>query len=157
MVRASRRFPEDTSSSMTPSRVRRSSSHLVAFAVVLAAMPFAASAQERAPLLWFQATRLILDRPVAQAGDIAVSTRDSGLRRFLEKLGATVAFEPQSRYVVVTAQDRRTIAFTLGDPWYTVAGVRVRAPFAPSNDGGDRALPVFALARALYVAPVQDG
>jgi N-acetylmuramoyl-L-alanine amidase len=142
---------------MNPSRVRRFSFLIVAFAVALAAAPFPARAQERAPLLWFQGTRLILDHPVAQAGDIAVSTRDSGLRRFLDKLGATVAFEPQSRYVVVTAQDRRTIAFTLGDPWYTVAGVRVRAPFAPSNDGGDAVLPFFALARALYVEPVPDG
>jgi N-acetylmuramoyl-L-alanine amidase len=142
---------------MSPSRVRPFSFLIAALAVVLAALPFGASAQERAPLLWFQGSRLVLDRPVAQAGDIAVSTRDSGLRRFLEKLGATVAFEPQSRYVVVTSQDRRTIAFTLGDPWYTVAGVRVRAPFAPSNDGGDVVLPFFALARALYVEPVPDG
>jgi N-acetylmuramoyl-L-alanine amidase len=141
---------------MSPSRVRRFSFLIAALAVALAALPFRASAQERAPLLWFQGARLILDRPVAQAGDIAVSTRDSGLRRFLEKLGATVAFEPQSRYVVVTSQDRRTIAFTIGDPWYTVAGVRVRAPFAPSNDGGEVVLPFFALARALYVEPVPD-
>ncbi|MDB5042783.1 MAG: lytC [Candidatus Eremiobacteraeota bacterium] len=142
---------------MNPSRVRRFSFLVVAFAIAFAASTFPARAQERAPLLWFQGTRLILDRPVAQAGDIAVSTRDTGLRRFLDKLGATVAFEPQSRYVVVTAQDRRTIAFTIGDPWYTVAGVRVRAPFAPSNDGGDAVLPFFALARALYVEPVPDG
>ncbi len=142
---------------MSRSRVRRFSFLAQALAVVLSCLPFAAPAQERAPLLWFQGTRLILEHPQAQAGDIAVSTRDAGLRRFLDKLGATVAFEPQSRYVVVTAQDRRTIVFTLGDPWYTVAGVRVRAPFAPSNDGPDVLLPFFALARALYVEPVPDG
>ena len=111
----------------------------------------------RAPVLWFQGTRLILEHPVPQAGDLAVSTRDAGLHRFLDRLGATLAFEPQSRYVVVTAQDRRTIVFTVGDVWYTAGGVRARAPFAPSADGNDVVLPFIALARALYVEPVVDG
>jgi N-acetylmuramoyl-L-alanine amidase len=139
------------------SRVRRFSIAALAIACALGACRAGAPAQERAPLLWFQGTRLILDHPVAQQGDIAVSTRDGGLRRFLDKLGATVAFEPQSRYVVVTAQDRRTIVFTLGDPWFTVAGVRARAPFEPFADGGDIVLPFFTLSRALYVEPVPDG
>jgi N-acetylmuramoyl-L-alanine amidase len=137
------------------SRVRRSSAFLISVALWGGAA--GALAQDRAPVLWFQGTRLILDHPVPQAGDIAVSTRDAGLQRFLERLGATVAFEPQSRYVVVTAQDRRTIVFTLGDVWYTAGGVRSRAPFAPLADGGDVILPFVTLARALYVEPVVDG
>ncbi len=36
-------------------------------------------------------------------GDLAVSTRDDGLRRFLDRLGATVSYQPQQRYVVITA------------------------------------------------------
>ncbi|MDB5027942.1 MAG: putative N-acetylmuramoyl-L-alanine amidase, partial [Candidatus Eremiobacteraeota bacterium] len=89
-------------------------------------------------------------------GDLGVSTRDAGMQRFLERLGASVSYQPQQRYVVVTAQDRRTIVFTVGDPSYTIAGVRAQAPFAPSADGNDVVLPFFALARALYVEPLAD-
>jgi N-acetylmuramoyl-L-alanine amidase len=124
------------------------------FAFVLVSRPI--SAQERPPLLWFQGTRLILDRAVPMQGDLAVSTSDGGLHRFLDKLGANLAYQPQQRYVVITAQDRRTIVFTLGDPSYTVAGVRAQAPFAPFADGNDVVLPFYALARALYVEPVPD-
>jgi N-acetylmuramoyl-L-alanine amidase len=115
-----------------------------------------ASAQERTPSFWFQGTRLILEHPVAMQGDVAVSTRDAGLRRFLDRLGATVSFQPQQRYVVIATADRRSIVFTLGDPAYTIGGVRAQAPFAPLADGNDAVLPFLALARALYVEPVAD-
>ena len=141
------------------SRVRRFDAALaLAAALAFFASPGHALAQERVPAFWFQGTRLILERPVAQGGDVAVSTRDAGLHRFLDRLGATLAYEPQSRYVVVTAQDRRTVVFTVGDTAYTVGGVRGRAAFAPSADaGGDVTLPFLALARARYVEPVPDG
>ena len=114
-----------------------------------------ASAQER-PNLWFQGTRLIFEHPIAMQGDIAVSTRDAGLRRVLDRLGATVSFQPQQRYIVIATADRRSIVFTLGDPAYTIGGVRAQAPFAPFADGNDVVLPFFAVARALYVEPVAD-
>jgi len=127
---------------------------LLALAAAWAALAPVAQAQERAPMLWFQGTRLVLEHPVAMQGDLAVSTRDAGLRRFLDRLGATVSYQPQQRYVVITAQDRRTIVFTLGDPAYSVAGVRAQAPFAAVADGDEVVLPFYTLARALYVEPV---
>jgi N-acetylmuramoyl-L-alanine amidase len=140
---------------MNRSRVRvfKTLAFLAAFLTCAVSAP----AQERVPNLWFQGTRLVLEHPVASGGDLAVSVRDAGMRRFLERLGATVAYEPGQRYAVVTSEDRRTIVFTLGDPAYTVAGVRARAPFAPFVDGRDPVLPFFALARALYVEPLADG
>jgi N-acetylmuramoyl-L-alanine amidase len=138
---------------MNRSRVRVSSLFaLVAFG----ACALGASAQDRAPTYWFQGTRLIFEHPVAMQGDVAVSTRDAGLRRFLDRLGATVSFQPQQRYVVIATADRRSIVFTLGDSAYTIGGVRAQAPFAPLVDGNDAVLPFFALARALYVEPVAD-
>ena len=134
---------------MNRSRVRVFS--LVALCVACA-LP--ARAQDRPPNLWFQGTRLIFEHAVALPGDLGVSTRDAGLHRFLDRLGATLSYQPQQRYVVITAEDRRTIVFTLGDPAYTVAGVRAQAPFAPSADGDDVVLPFFTLARALYVEPL---
>ncbi|HEY0396233.1 MAG TPA: N-acetylmuramoyl-L-alanine amidase [Candidatus Elarobacter sp.] len=111
---------------------------------------------QQGPALWFQGTRLILEHAVPTQGDLAVGTRDAGMRRFLERLGATVSYQPSLRYVVITAQDRRTIVFTLGDTAYTIAGVRAQAPFAPYAEGDDVVLPFYVLARALYVEPVQQ-
>jgi len=133
-------------------RVRVSS--LLALATACAGFAPIARAQDRPPPLWFQGTRLVLEHAVAMQGDLAVSTRDAGMRRFLDRLGATVSYQPQQRYVVITAQDRRTIVFTLGDPGYTVAGVRAQAPFAALADGDEVVLPFYTLARALYVEPV---
>lgn len=127
---------------------------LVAALAAVAACAQSAPAQERAPNFWFQGTRLVFEHPVALQGDLAVSTRDPGMRRFLDRLGATVSYQPQQRYVVIGTEDKRTIVFTLGDPAYTVAGVRAQAPFAPLADGNDVVLPFYALARALYVEPV---
>jgi N-acetylmuramoyl-L-alanine amidase len=139
---------------MNRSRVRVFS--LLAALLAFGACPLAASAQDRPPNFWFQGTRLIFEHPVASDGDIAVSTRDAGLRRFLDKLGATVSYQPQQRYVVIATADRRTIVFTLGDASFTVAGVRAQAPFAPFADGNDVMLPFYTLARALYVEAVPD-
>jgi N-acetylmuramoyl-L-alanine amidase len=142
---------------MNRSRVRAFSRGAAIAVLVLFAVSTGARAQDRTPNLWFQGTRLIFTHAAPMQGDLAVSTRDDGLRRFLDRLGATVSYQPQQRYIVITAQDRRTIVFTVGDPAYTIAGVRAQAPFAPTADGADVVLPFFALARALYVEPVEGG
>ncbi len=136
-------------------RARASSALLVA--VALLAFAGTGLAQDRTPSFWFAGTRLIFDRAVPLDGDVAVSTRDSGLSKLLARLGATVSYQPQQRYVVVTAADHRTIAFTLGTAQYTVGGLGARAAFAPFADGSDAVVPLFALTRALYVEPVADG
>ncbi|MBV8751129.1 MAG: hypothetical protein JO103_15585, partial [Candidatus Eremiobacteraeota bacterium] len=138
---------------MNPSRVRAFSFVLALAASALTCSPAGA---QQAPPLWFQGTRLIFEHAVPQQGDLGVSTRDTGMRRFLDRLGATVSYQPQQRYVVITAEDRRTIVFTVGDPSYTVAGIRAQAPFAPFADGNDVVLPFYVLARALYVEPVPE-
>ena len=129
---------------------------LLSLLLAFGACALGASAQDRAPNFWFQGTRLIFEHPVAMQGDLAISTRDGGLRRFLDRLGASVSYQPQQRYLVISTADRRTIVFTLGDAAYSIAGVRAQAPFAPFADGNDVVLPFFALARALYVEPVAD-
>ncbi|HTW85463.1 MAG TPA: N-acetylmuramoyl-L-alanine amidase [Candidatus Sulfotelmatobacter sp.] len=140
---------------MNHSRARLSDRVLAALACAVLAFSIAppARAQQTQPL-WFQGTQLILARAIPLDDDLAVPTRDPGMQRFLQRLGATVSYDPQQKYVVVTAQDRRTIVFTVGDAAYTVGGVRARAPFAPHADGDDVDLPFFTLARALYVDPV---
>ena len=127
----------------------------VAALAVAAASLLPAGAQDGAtPAFWFAGTRLIFERAIPLDGDVAVSVRDTGLARFLAKLGATLSYQPQQRYVLVTAADHRTIAFTIGSAQYLAGGISSRAPFAPFVDGNEPIVPLYALAHALYVEPV---
>jgi N-acetylmuramoyl-L-alanine amidase len=129
-------------------------SAIAAFAVALAGM-LPAAAQDTGTLnFWFAGTKLIFERAIPLDGDVAVSIRDAGLQRFVARLGATVAYQPQQRYVIVTAADHRTITFTIGSAQYLAGGVAARASFAPFVDGNEPIVPLYALAHALYVEPV---
>jgi len=129
-------------------------SAVAALAVVLAALLPVSAQENGAPNFWFAGTKLIFERAIPLDGDVAVSIRDSGLLRFLARLGATIAYQPRQRYVVVTAADHRTITFTIGSAQYSAGGVSARASFAPMIDGNEPILPLYALAHALYVEPV---
>lgn len=129
-------------------------SALAALAVAFAALAPAGAQETGSPNFWFAGTRLIFERAIPLDGDVAVSIRDSGLQRFTAKLGATVAYQPQQRYVVVTTADHRTVTFTIGSAQYMAGGVTARSSFAPFIDGGEPIVPLYALAHALYVEPV---
>jgi N-acetylmuramoyl-L-alanine amidase len=127
----------------------------IAALAVACSIVLPAGAQETGtPTFWFAGTRLIFERAIPLDGDVAVSIRDSGLQRFIARLGATIAYQPQQRYVVITAADHRTITFTIGSAQYLTGSVAARATFAPFIDGTEPIVPLFALAHALYVEPV---
>ena len=149
------RFPEAILSWMSHSRVRAGSA-LLAFLLGSLGSPPSVRAQE-ASAYWFVGTKLILERATDVHGELAVSTRDAGFERFLAKLGATLAFAPGQKYAIVTAADRRTITFTIGDAQIVSGGVATRAPFAPYLEADDLYVPFVAVARALYVEPVKSG
>ena len=119
--------------------------------------PLAAFAQAHAPNLWFFGSRLIFTESRPQMGDLAVSVNDPGLQHFLAKLGATVSFQSGQRYIIVTAADHRSIAFSIGSARYMVDGAPQDAPFAVVEEDTDAYIPFYTLARALNVAPVQAG
>jgi N-acetylmuramoyl-L-alanine amidase len=138
------------------SRLRaRAFSALAALAIVLGAAAPARAQDAALSNFWFAGTRLTFERAVPLDGDVAVSIRDAGLLRLLARLGATISYQPQQRYVVVTASDRRTVTFTLGSADFSAGGVAGRATFAPFVDGTQPIVPLFALAHALYVEPVE--
>lgn len=129
----------------------------IAFATLAAAQAAPARAQSTKSY-WFVGTNLIFAKAQAKDGETAVAADDPGLGRFLGKLGATISYDPGQRYAIVTTGDRRSIVFTAGDARYTVAGLTQSAPFAPYQAGGTIYLSLSALAKALYVVPVeQDG
>jgi len=117
-------------------------------------VPAWSQAPPPAVTFWFAGAPLVFERTEPRGGDVAVGMRDPGLQRFLSGVGATIAYGAQQRYIVITASDRRTIAFVIGDTRYTAGGSAMRAPFAPFALHGDVELPFVALARALYVEPI---
>ncbi len=162
------RSPEVTLSSMN--RFRAQAGSALAFGLMLLLGALGATAEPaRAQAVgasgvmtspsdyWFAGTRLTFDRAQYRAGRLAVATDDSGLARFLGKLGATLAYQPGQKYVVITTGDRRAIAFVVGDPRFEVSGTTQTAGFAPYASGSAAYLPFADLARALYVVPILDG
>jgi N-acetylmuramoyl-L-alanine amidase CwlD len=143
-------------SSINRLRARAGSALLAALVVLGAALSAPVSAAD-APNFWFAGTRLILAHTSNVNGELAVSIHDPGFLGFLSRLGATVAWQPGERYVVFTASDRHTIAFTLGDPSYRAGTGSARAPFAPFADAQDAYVPFSTVARALSVEPIPDG
>lgn len=130
---------------------------VAAFAVWCCALAAPARADTPGTDYWFVGSRLIFERPQARGNDLAVASDDLGLGRFLMTTGASIAYQPGQNYVILTAADHRTIAFTIGSTQYVAGGVTQTAPFAPYVAGRAVYLPFVALAKALYVAEVQDG
>jgi N-acetylmuramoyl-L-alanine amidase len=144
---------------MSPFRVRAGKA--AAFALlwlcsILSAPPVNAQALVPVPAFWFGGTQLIFERPDRVDSEIAVRGSDPGLQRFLARVGATLSWEPNSRYVVITTADRRTLTFTLGVPHFQTSSGGESVPLRAYVDGNDVYLPFLTLARALYVEPVLE-
>jgi N-acetylmuramoyl-L-alanine amidase len=130
---------------------------LLLLAVAWAFAPQPVRAADASQNLWFAGTRLIFDHAQVRGDEIAAGTNDPGLRGFMARVGATIAYEPGERYVVITSADRRTISFSLGDVRFRNGSLGASAPFAPFASGSEAFVPFFALAKALYVEPVALG
>jgi N-acetylmuramoyl-L-alanine amidase len=105
---------------------------------------------------WYAGTRLAFERPQLRDGALAVASDDLGLGRFLNRLGATLAYRPGRSDVLVTGGDKRTVVFRIGDVHYSVDGVTQVAPFAPYVSGGIAYVPFLDLSHALSVDPIDD-
>jgi len=133
-------------------------SALVALLLGTALLPARAQTrQPPVPSFWFAGTRLIFERPDRVDDEIAVRANDPGLLRFLQRVGATISWQPSSRYVVVTTSDRRTLTFTLGVPHFQTGSSTQNLPLNAYLDGNDVYLPFLTLARLLYVQPTLQG
>ncbi|HTX02916.1 MAG TPA: N-acetylmuramoyl-L-alanine amidase [Candidatus Acidoferrales bacterium] len=145
---------------MSRFRVRAGKSAALAllwFCSAFAAAPVRAQSNVTVPAFWFAGTQLIFEHPDRVDSEIAVRGSDPGLQRFLARVGATLSWEPGSRYVVVTTADRRTLTFTLGVPHFQTSSGGESVPLRAYVDGSDVYLPFLTLARALYVEPIFEG
>ncbi len=140
------------------SRLRAAvSSALLVVALLAGVLAVPSRAAGRVPVLSFAGSELVLARALSFGSEIAVPIHDPGLTKFLSTVGAQVAYQPQERYVVFTAANRRTISFTLGSPQVSAGGIVSRLDFAPFVQNGEPFIPFYALARSLFVEPIVDG
>lgn len=126
---------------------------LCTLALLLHALPAQAQA---VPQIVFQNQRLSFSHATAQHNDVAVALHDPAVQSLLTHTGASVTWQPGERYVLVTTAEPRIVSFALGDTRYDSGDVSARAAFAPYERDGDVYLPLYALARALYLEPKND-
>ena len=100
---------------------------------------------------------MIFEHPDRVDDEVAVRASDPGLRTFLARVGATLSWQPSSRYLVVTTADRRTLTFTLGAPSFQTGSATQNPPLKAYLDGNEAYLPFLTLARSLYITPLQQG
>ncbi len=116
-----------------------------------------AGAVAATPSFWFLGNALNFQHVEANKDDFAVPVSDPALQKLLCRMGASIAWQPGQRYIMVTAADRRVISFTLGDARFNAGAVFSQASFAPYRSNGEVYLPLEALARALNLSPLEDG
>lgn len=97
----------------------------------------------------FQGTPITFTRVMPQAYGKAVAADDPGLATLLNKLGATVTWQPGERDVLFTTAQPVVIGFTVGDRRYEVGPDAQRAAFAPFLSGGHAYVPLNELLHAL--------
>jgi N-acetylmuramoyl-L-alanine amidase len=114
-----------------------------------------AASGERA-IFTFQGKSFVFSHLVAQQGGRAVAIDDPTLRSFFDVIGATVTWQPDERYVLVTTAEPVVISFAIGDRRYDVGPVTENAAFAPFEMDGHAYVPFDELVRALDFA-AKDG
>jgi N-acetylmuramoyl-L-alanine amidase len=87
----------------------------------------------------------------------AVAADDPGVQTLLDRIGATLTWQPGDRYVLFTTGEPVVVSFALGDPQYDVGPVRETAPFAPFLLDGHPYVPLDELIHALDFAIKSDG
>ncbi|MFN2528224.1 MAG: N-acetylmuramoyl-L-alanine amidase [Candidatus Baltobacteraceae bacterium] len=93
---------------------------------------------------------------MVQKNDIAVALQDPAVKSLLAGVGASVSWQPGERYILVTTAEPKIVSFAMGDTRYDAGDVSSQAAFAPYEKDGDAYLPLYALARALYLEPKND-
>ena len=93
----------------------------------------------------------------ASAGGTTIGIRDPGLRALLRAVGATLAWQPGDRYVLITTAVPTVVSFAVGDRRYDVGPISLQASVAPYQRDGEIYLPLTELLRGLDLALRQDG
>ena len=104
-----------------------------------------------------EGSAITFERIVPQHGARAVSIDDPGVKQLLAALAATVTWQRDQRYILVTTAEPKVISFALGDNRYDAGPVTLSAPFAPFLLDGSPFVPFDELLHVLGLAVKSDG
>ncbi|HXM07525.1 MAG TPA: hypothetical protein VN936_08670, partial [Candidatus Acidoferrum sp.] len=108
---------------------------IVALALLAAASsPASADAPVRAI---FQHQTLTFTHVSNAGGSLAIGIDDPAFRALLRADGASLAWKPGERYVLVTTAAPAVVTFAIGDQRYDVGPIALQAPFAPYQQNGE--------------------
>jgi N-acetylmuramoyl-L-alanine amidase len=123
---------------------------------LLAAASSAASAD--APVrATFQHQTLTFTHVSNAGGSLAIGIDDPAFRALLRADGASLAWKPGERYVLVTTAAPAVVTFAIGDLRYDVGPIALQAPFAPYQQNGEVYLPFDSVVSSLDLAWRNDG
>jgi N-acetylmuramoyl-L-alanine amidase len=87
----------------------------------------------------------------------AVAADDPGVQALLDRIGATLTWQPGERYILFTTAEPVVVSFSLGDPRYDVGPIRQTAPLAPFLLNGHPYVPLEEFIHSLDFAIKSDG
>src|SRR5205814_6965085 len=91
----------------------------------------------------------LIDRPAGPA----VSADDPGLHALVSAKGATLMWDSENQYVLITFPGPTVISFAIGDPHYLAGSVTETAAFAPFMRDNHAYVPLNDVLRALKLPP----
>ena len=92
----------------------------------------------------------LIDRPAGPA----VSADDPGLHALVSAKGATLTWDQENQYILITFPGPTVISFAIGDPHYLVGSVTGTAAFAPFMRDNHPYVPLNDVLRALKLPPL---
>lgn len=127
-----------------------------AFVLAVSLGAFVPASAQSAGSIWFDNRPIHFRHPIVRNNDIAVALHDPAVQSLLTRVGASIAWQPGERYILVTTAEPHIVSFAIGDVRYDLGDVSSSAQFAPFLKDGDAYLPLRALAHALYLEPKND-
>ncbi len=102
----------------------------------------------------YSGKRITFETLLQHAGGPAVSADDPGLRKLVRTAGASLTWDADSQYVLITFPGPSVISFAVGDAHYLVGSVSRPASFAPFVRDAHAYVPLDDVLRALKLPPL---
>ncbi len=111
------------------------------------------SAAENATYV-YNGKRIVFQTLLERSAGPAVSADDPGLRALVGAAGATLTWDSENQYVLITFPGPTIISFAIGDPHYLVGSVSRPASFAPFVRDAHAYVPLNDVLGALKLPPL---
>lgn len=122
-------------------------------ALALSAALCAAAADAADNTYVYNGKRIVFQTLIDRPAGPAISADDPGLHALVSAKGATLSWDSENQYVLITFPGPTIISFSIGDPHYLVGSVTETAAFAPFMRDTHPYVPLNDVLRALKLPP----